>query len=57
MLTTYPGEHEKLQIFAFKMKREWIEAVERTAAENNTSKSRIARAAFHDFFTKHGIET
>ena len=56
MLTTYPGEHEKLQIFAFKMKREWIEAVERTAEENNTNKSRIARAAFHDFFTKHNIE-
>ena len=57
MLTTYPGETEKLQVFAVKLKREWIEAIDRAAKENNTSKSRIARAALNDFFIKHGIET
>ena len=56
MLSTYPGEREKLQVFAFKMKREWIEAIERAAKENNTSKSRLARAAFYDFFNKHNIQ-
>ena len=57
MLTSYPGETEKLQVFAVKLKREWIEAIDRAAKENNTSKSRIARAALNDFFIKHGIET
>ena len=56
MLTTYPGEREKLQVFTFKVPREWIEAIERTAEENNTSKSRLARAAFWDYFNKHNIE-
>ena len=56
MLTTYPGEREKLQVFTFKVPREWIEAIERTAKETNTSKSRLARAAFWDYFNKHDIE-
>ena len=56
MMTTYPGEREKLKIFTFKVPGEWIEAIDREAEKENTSRSRIARAAFWEFFNKHDIK-
>ena len=54
----HPGEpepRERMKMYAFKLPPEWLEALELAAKESGTTRSRVARMAFFEYFEKRNI--